>query len=73
MAAYEFWTEFQRCSFANSYEGFRDRFLSLMPDYYRTPRAQRRRRRLAALRLYRTMTPEQRIEFNRGAWRPTVA
>lgn len=71
MAQYEFWSEFLQ-SKANTYEGFRDRMLQVMPRYYHASRNERKEMRTKALGLLNGMSDEQRIDFYRGAYRPTI-
>ena len=77
MASYEFFKEYEAFCAAKSasasYEGFRDRFLELLPKNYRSLTGSlRTAAREAALKLRLEMTREQEIDFLRGAWRPRV-
>lgn len=71
MKMYEFWSEFLQ-SKANTYEGFRDRMLQVMPGYFHAKLAERKEMRAKAAALINGMSDEQRIDFNRGAYRPTI-
>lgn len=73
MAAYEFWNEFLQAPRADTYEGFRDRMIQMMPRYYHASRAQKKELRAKALALYNNMTDDQLIDFRRGAYRPEVS
>ena len=77
MKAYEFIKEHEAFCAAKgasaSYEGFRDRFIELLPNnYHSLSSAQRKTAREAALTLRLGMTREQEIDFLRGAWRPNI-
>lgn len=72
MRAYEFWNEFEQAPKAQTYEGFRDRMLQLMPGYFHNTKAVRKERRAKALELFNGLSNDQRCDFYRGAYNPTV-